>query len=377
MDPYPLFEDGSESPTSLGWIFVDSVPTDQEDTIEECEFEFVEYQLQTKHVPIYKLDVSQKSVLARIASTSHDLFLRRKPKTRTDYLNGMTYLERMLFEKAVLFRNPDSCLQILTHKQKSHRWLWSRQGRITGSVSGSCVGQNPYCRVLKSAWESVYQVKYKDEDDKKQEEAPKWGEDHETQAAQDYLNDLNKHVQNKYSEAKREEKSHFQFRSVSFTTTREPVVEIRCFNLMIDFENHWRGMSPDGIVFVNGVPVGIIEIKCPYSLQKDTKYYIYPVIKSYYYNQLQSNMYIAHKYFRFPTTPWCDFIVWTPQAFTVEHFEFDADYFLHWYLPRELRFYFEIYLPCLAERMYLIHHLTQTPIDKVIEKVLFFPQEKK
>ncbi len=155
MDSYPLFEDGSDYPTTLRWIFVDSVPTDQEDTIEECEFEFVEYQLQTKHVPIYKLDVSQKSVLARIASTSHDLFLRRKPKTRTEYLNGMTYLERMLFEKAVLFRNPDSCLQILTHKQKSHRWLWSRQGRITGSVSGSCVGQNPYCRVLKSAWESV------------------------------------------------------------------------------------------------------------------------------------------------------------------------------------------------------------------------------
>ena len=56
------------------------------------------------------------------------------------------------------------------------------------------------------------------------------------------------------------------------------------------------------------------------------------------------------------------FTVWSPRNFTVDTYVLDANYFFKWYVPRELKYYFRLYLPTLAERVnYRAKQLSGSP----------------
>lgn len=86
----------------------------------------------------------------------------------------------------------------------------------------------------------------------------------------------------------------------------EMKLEVFQFGLIVPKENPWLGYSPDGIVFENGKPVKLIEIKCPLSgkektiqdILADLKFIKFPEMKlkekHAYYGQVQLGMAILN-----------------------------------------------------------------------------------
>lgn len=296
-----------------------------------------------------KAKLAQATYVKRFTAEDHLRFLNRKCyDSKDEAINSLSPVEKLLISKIELHDPSSQICKIVTYPQKSDEWIWARQGRLTGSMASACVGNSKYKKVLLQAQEMVHKKKFDPN------ASMKWGIEHEEIALQDYLNDLYFQVVTTYREVLTQSKSivptHFEFRNTLIPildVNTDPRVEIRQFGLIIDPHNHWRGMSPDGIIFINDVAVGCVEIKCPKHATQD-KYELYPNIKLYYYDQIQCQLYLAQIYWN--TVRWIDFVCWTPKWFTVEFFVFDSEYFYGWYLPREFRFYFDAYLPMLADR---------------------------
>ena len=94
-----------------------------------------------------------------------------------------------------------------------------------------------------------------------------------------------------------------------------------------------------------GLAVGCGEIKCPwtktlYSAQDKHGEMEWP---RYYYDQIQGQMAIN-------AWPWCDTVVFTPDATQVIRFAYDDTYWSQRLLPALRRFYFNTFLPRLKLR---------------------------
>jgi len=117
------------------------------------------------------------------------------------------------------------------------------------------------------------------------------------------------------------------------------------------FQNNIMGASPDGIVFKKGEhvnkPIGIIEVKCPYSIKNlsfsdpEYKKHSLPYLDldlrlletHEYYHQIQGELYATD-------APWCDFVVWTPKDMHIERIYPDEKW-QRTQIPRLVSFYFE------------------------------------
>lgn len=323
---------------------------------EQEEEEFGEYD-QPKTV-IYG---GKQSFFSRVSVDQNMNFLNRSPLSRFEGLTQMTVWERAVFTFLVVVRPISFLLDIVRFKQKTKEWKWARKGRITGSITASAVGQLRMTRVLKAAWDTAYRVF-------EGFAATDWGSGKEVYGTQSYANDFAKVVTKVFRQQRLQGKikTHFEFRGQQIPVpdiNKDPVVEVRHFGLLIDPWNHWRGVSPDGVIFVNGVACGVLEIKCPYA----KKNALYVNIKPYYYNQIQCEMYICRLYW--PTIQWVDFMVWSPTNFTVETFGFDEDYFFSYYAGLETRFYFKGMLSAITESMLFLTEKEMESSEKTREQV--------
>jgi hypothetical protein len=328
--------------------------------------------------------LAKQSRLRRLKAADHLAFLASAaPASRGAALRSMGELERLIYEFLVVLVPAGLLRRIWQFPQKSAAWLWARTGRITGSSTGNAVGHNRGTPVLKVAYEAVF-AKFKGNI------ASEWGAGKEVYAVQSYVNDLNRLVTREFRDQRRRGLvvqrrdaaraagggsgdrgcGWFAFRNQRVPVPdvdADPIVEVRHYGLLIDPWNHQRGVSPDGVVFVNGVAVGILEIKCPFAKNKS----LYVNIKQYYFDQLMCELYIGHLYW--PTCHWLDFVVWAPQAFTVDTYTFDAAYFFGWFAPRELRYYFALHLTTVAERITLLarqEFRTQNPSQDQLAAVV-------
>lgn len=128
--------------------------------------------------------------------------------------------------------------------------------------------------------------------------------------------------------------------------------------MMVDPLNHWRGVSIDGLVVINGVATHVLEIKCPWA---GGQTYLYLLEPQYYYPQSQDAMYTMRRYY--PGINSCDRITYSPNfGFIVDTHVLDAHWYLSWYAPRILRYFFCPYqtvmtfLPRLTESaLYRFH----------------------
>ena len=202
------------------------------------------------------------------------------PRTRGEALRRMSPVERMVFTFLVRLKPLSLLSRIWSLPQKSEAWKWARTGRITGSSTGSAVGQQRKTRVKKVAYSAVY-LKFKGN------VATVWGSGKEVYATRCYANDLQRVVTECYRAQRRSgavEASattvnspeggsrveySFVFRNQRIPVTdidADPVVEVRHYGLLIDPWNHWRGVSPDGVIFINGIPCGVLEAKCSFGI---------------------------------------------------------------------------------------------------------------
>jgi putative phage-type endonuclease len=162
-------------------------------------------------------------------------------------------------------------------EQRTPEWFSSRQYRLTGSNFGSACGKNPWSSPAKLLQQMLWPDIFKGN------AACDWGTAKEPVACERY---------EKETGAK-----------VVHTGLVVPVAHGGIF-----------GVSPDGIVVEGKKSVGCIEIKCPFSKR------VYPSIPPMYMCQMQGIM-------GFLKLPWCDFVVWTPDDFSIERVPFDKPFF--------------------------------------------------
>ena len=174
----------------------------------------------------------------------------------------------------------------LTNGQRDNTlWLDLRRFRLTGSNFGQIFNIQNSGR---EDYENIRSMLF-DQKDLSKIPAIQWGVDHEQHALELY-----------------QEKTHYTVRPTGLWL----------------FPNATLGASPDGLVYAGNTFVGIVEVKCPYSLRSfqmscDTEMVVqlqfltkdYKLNKSHnYYHQVQAQIYATH-------SPWCDFFVWTPSRY--------------------------------------------------------------
>ncbi len=192
-------------------------------------------------------------------------------------------------------------------KQGSPDWRSARKLRLTASNFGTAVGHNPW----KSPDDLVEDMLF---EQFKGNDATRWGNDKESIA------------RNLYILKKRTSLSaqlNVSLSSVDFHVTES--------GLHVWDKYPWLAASPDGLVRENG-EVGILEIKCPFSLK------LYPKIPDYYMDQMQGIMGILG-------CSWCDFVVWTPSAMSIQRVPFDKKYWQEQLFPDLRDFYMNRFVP--------------------------------
>ncbi len=324
-----------------------------------------------------RLEGASESRYARTNTALHQAFLEKPCPVRGDALRSMTPIEQMIFNYVVAIR-PANLLQTISRfPQKSAEWKWARNGRITGSATGPAIGYHRKSPALKAAWASIYTTF-------KGCAPTEWGSGKEVYAVRCYIEDLNRLVSKVFRAQRKSgivaKTNTFVFRGQTIPVPDincDPIVSIRHYGLLIDPWNHFRGVSPDGIIVINGVVAGCLEVKCPFGKQKS----LYPIIPKYYFSQLQCEMYISRIFW--PDVRWLDFVVWSPYGWTCETVPFEEDWFNNYYAPRELRYYFSAYLPLLAEKCFYQTKKafrTATPtmenVATMLARIFAFPTSK-
>ncbi len=187
---------------------------------------------------------------------------------------------------------------IQSYEQRSSEWFKAREGRLTGSIIGSVVGHNFFCKqpdlLREMLWSSF-----------EGNEATRYGTLKEAVAFDIYQ---------KY---------------IKDTKGRD----VWNTGLFVHMEKPWFAYSPDGVM-----QDGLLEIKSPFKKK------FYGKIPQMYYDQISYGMWILEKRY-------CDFVVYTPDRTSVETFEYNENYVQQFMIPRLENFYFRKFLPLfLAKR---------------------------
>ena len=120
----------------------------------------------------------------------------------------------------------------------------------------------------------------------------------------------------------------------------------------------YLGASGDGWVCQDGTHVGMLEVKCLFSIEKEEVFSVHPGTlaenskfclemqaglptlkrKHKYYHQVQGELAIIGM-------PWCDFVVWTEGGLVVVRISFDEDLWKRVMLPKLTQCYCDHVVP--------------------------------
>ena len=198
-------------------------------------------------------------------------------------------------------------------------WYAERSRRVTSSVFGKIVNRR------KSVHPTSLIKSILNEHKKASTSASvQWGVDNETNTILKYQNEL----QNK--------------------------VTVANCGLVVSPKSPWLGCSPDGIVMNEGVAVGCVEVKCPYSIKEMIIHEAAMSVKGFYIKQTEAGLKLKlkHAYFyqcqgvlNILNLPWIDFVVFTTVDMYVERIYKDVTLWENKMLPELTSFYFSFILP--------------------------------
>jgi putative phage-type endonuclease len=217
-------------------------------------------------------------------------------------------------------------LRIQNFDQRTPEWKDARKGRLTGSIMGSVVGHNFFCKrdalLTQMLW-STFQGN----------EATMYG----TMKEPIVFDIYEKYLQERHPEEG----------------------QVRNVGLCVHRDKPWFAYSPDGVM-----PTGLLEIKAPFKKK------FYGRIPTMYYDQIQYGMWLLGK-------SHCDFVVYTPLQTSVERFEYNDDYVEEFMIPRAENFYFRKFLPLFlgAARGWVDEG--QIVFNRDVEVVPFHPMQTK
>eukprot|EP00466_Bigelowiella_natans_P020470 jgi/Bigna1/134213/aug1.24_g8921 len=130
-----------------------------------------------------------------------------------------------------------------------------------------------------------------------------------------------------------------------YESSRMAEIEMRAEQRFKGFHVEHKGLRPDG-----SWSVGLLEIKCPFSMRGRNPGHnsFYPEVNlpnglrapipPYYYDQITGAMGLLG-------LEWADFVVYTPSGTQIRRYAFDRQYFEQHLLPSLHDFYFNWYVP--------------------------------
>ncbi len=212
---------------------------------------------------------ADESKFASVRRPQVDLWLKRPVVTDRDeaisqFLKLWTHPSRMVFMTLV----PVTALQleaVWKHPQKSDAWLRARIPRKTGSDGGTLLDWSPYCNPLKQAWRKIYGEFIEND-------ATTHGNEWEKPAGKEYIQMFQKTLNRWYIEQRSYETGFITFLNRKIPLRKKmpdsryylpPHAEMWHIGMVVDPFNQWRGASIDGLVTINGIPMLLVEIKCP------------------------------------------------------------------------------------------------------------------
>lgn len=167
-------------------------------------------------------------------------------------------------------------------EQRTVEWHEARIGKVTGSVVGAILGLDPY-RQQEDVLRAMVRAAHGAEPEFTGNVATEYGTFHEEGARAEY----------------------------EIITGR--TVDQCGFYVA---EGQWLGASPDGLV----QPNGLVEIKCPYSLRKESEPKFRTAAEQmHYYAQMQIQMYCTNR-------DWTDFFQWAPNGHALERVQRNDDW---------------------------------------------------
>lgn len=243
---------------------------------------------------------------------------------------------------------------IWRYPQKSKQWGLARFPCKTGSDGGALLDWNPYCDVLKHVYRKIY-------GQFEENPATTHGNDTEKPAGVVYLTAFQRWLNRWFVEQRGYETGtlvlfgrtiRLEKRSPTDRYFAPPRARMWHLGMAIDPFNHWRGLSIDGLVTINGVPILVVEIKCPYARGR---FFLYENEPMYYLPQGADGCYGMWR--MFPSVAAIHRVTYSPEyGLNVDLYAMDASWYLKWYIPRELRYYFGPLLAVLAEHTTTAYH---------------------
>ena len=135
-------------------------------------------------------------------------------------------------------------------------------------------------------------------------------------------------------------------------------LQVEQCGLVINPAIPWLGCSPDGILAQENVPVGCIEVKCPYSKRgitienavKDKSFFLQPFGKGIQLKRRHAYYFQCQGLVNILNLPWIDFIVYTEEDLHVERIHRDVDLWKTVMLPELTSFYCNYIFPEICEK---------------------------
>lgn len=262
------------------------------------------------------------------------LLRRTKCKCVKDLIADCTE-EAKTFLQRHIECTPEQRARIANHGQGGGDWLKSRQYRITGSRFAGAIGHNSYESPRKTAEEIICSTftgnAVTRRGNKLEPDACRWIETQQRKLVEDEL---------KLARVEGRSFIRYAHREYPIPANLSPqtkIFEIRHQGLVVSPLQPWIAASSDGDIYLFGVMIGQIEIKCPGRNQ------FYPLTPIYYFDQIQGNLHLS------PTADFCLVVVFTTRngidAVKVEHIEYDREYCETVLFPALNEFWFTEVLP--------------------------------
>ena len=240
-----------------------------------------------------------------------------------DYVPPLNYsLEQLKLMEATVGLTVSSAKELCAstmEQSKDTRWYAERSRRVTSSVFGKIINRR------KSAHPTSLIKSILNRQKKASVSASvQWGLDNETNAIVKYQNEL-----------------------------QNSITVANC-GLVVSPKWPWLGCSPDGIVMNQGIPVGCVEVKCPYSIKERSIHEAAMSVKDFYIKQTEDGLKlkVKHTYFyqcqgvlNILNLPWIDFVVYTTVDMYVQRIYKDVTLWENKMLPELTSFYFSFILP--------------------------------
>lgn len=230
-------------------------------------------------------------------------------------------------------------------EQGTTEWLDLRKPLLTASNFSGAVGWSPFVESKASLVQKICYSSFKGST------ASRYGNTMEPKACRQFEYEHREKVWKAIVRAKEEGKVSIEYGGKMHNIPQDildlPLTQraadrdllyVRQSGLHIHPIYKWLGASPDGIIVLFGVDVGLLEIKCPYRNK-----YPYPLLPQYYYGQLLGGCFVMDYPFQY-------FYVWSETKTSCERFDYDPDTWLCDVFPRLAEFYFHHLLPELCKK---------------------------